>query len=278
MSYQTLLLEDDGPVRTITVNRPEVLNAQSRRMLEEFDEAMTVAGEDDGVRVIIVAGAGENFSAGHDLGSKEQLADREARPEGPDYAHRYDGARRRMIEYTLHWRDLPKPTIARVQGYCIMGGLMLASAMDLIVASDDAKFADRAIRWGSAHVQYVSLPWDLGARAAKEYLWTGDWLTAQEAQRLGLVNRVVPRASLADETMALAQRIALNDPFALRMSKFSVNQAMDTQGFRTAIEGTFQTYMLAGLQRDRAAAEQDDRPAGVNRARERDKRFGDGSR
>src|SRR5262249_5819244 len=138
MSYQTLEIVDEGPVRTITVNRPEVLNAQSRRMLEEFDEAMSRAAEEDAVRVIIVAGAGEHCSAGHDLGSKEQLADREARPEGPEYRHRYDSVRRRMIDYTLHWRDVPKPTIARVQGYCIMGGLMLASAMDLIVASEDA--------------------------------------------------------------------------------------------------------------------------------------------
>jgi enoyl-CoA hydratase len=278
MGYQTLEIVDDGSVRTITVNRPEVLNAQSRRMLEEFDEAMSRAAEDDAVRVIIVAGAGEHFSAGHDLGSKEQLADREARPEGTEYRHRYNGARTRMIEYTLHWRDLPKPTIARVQGYCIMGGLMLASAMDLIVASEDARFSDRAVRWGSAHVQYVSLPWDLGPRAAKEYLFTGDWLTAQEALRLGLVNRVVPRERLVEETMALAQRIALNDPFALRMAKFSVNQAQDEMGFRTSIQGTFQTYMLTSLQRDRPGAEAGDGPTGVERARARDRRFGDGAR
>ena len=100
-----------------------------------------------------------------------------------------------------------KPTIAQVQGYCIMGGLILATACDLIVAADDAKFCDR-MRWHGAHVQYASLPWEIGFRKAKEYLFTGDWIAAADALRLGLVNRVVPRAQLAEETMALAARIA----------------------------------------------------------------------
>lgn len=125
-----------------------------------------------------------------------------------------------------------------------MGGLMLASCCDLIVAAEDAVFADRSVRWGGAHVQYFSMPWDLGPRKAKEYLFTGDYVDAQAALRLGLVNRVVPRVALAPETLKLAQRIALQDPFALKLAKASVNETLDIQGQRRAIEAAFKNYML----------------------------------
>ena len=121
---------------------------------------------------------------------------------------------------------------------------MIASACDLIIASDDALFADRAVKWGGAHVQYFSMPWDLGPRKAKEYLFTGDFITATQAEKAGLVNRVVPRAELEDETMALAQRIAERDPFALKFAKASVNEMQDAQGWRQAMEGAFKNYML----------------------------------
>jgi len=125
-----------------------------------------------------------------------------------------------------------------------MGGMMIASACDLIIASDDALFADRAVKWGGAHVQYFSMPWDLGPRKAKEYLFTGDFITAAQAEKAGLVNRVVPRAELESETMALAQRIAERDPFALKLAKASVNETQDAQGWRQAMEGAFKNYML----------------------------------
>ena len=115
-----------------------------------------------------------------------------------------------------------------------MGGLILATSCDLIVASDDARFSDRTIRWGGPHVHYASMPWEIGFRKAKEYLFTGDWIDAEEAARLGLVNRVVPRDSLEDETMALAKRIAMQDPFAVRLSKYSINLMQDEMGYRKA--------------------------------------------
>jgi len=121
---------------------------------------------------------------------------------------------------------------------------MLASCCDLIIASEDALFADRSVRWGGSHVQYFSMPWELGPRKAKEYLFTGDYVTAQEALRLGLVNRVVKREALEEETMKLAQRIALQDAFALKMAKASVNQTMDIQGHRHAMEAAFNNYMI----------------------------------
>jgi enoyl-CoA hydratase len=153
-----------------------------------------------------------------------------------------------------------------------MGGVILATACDLIVASDDAKFSDRTVRWNGAHVQYASLPWEIGFRQAKEYLFTGDWITAEEALRLGLVNRVVPRARLEEETMALAQRIALQDPFALRLAKFSINQMQDEMGFRTAITGAFQTYALSVAHRRELGH---DMLGGKERALRRDQAFGD---
>ena len=121
---------------------------------------------------------------------------------------------------------------------------MLASCCDLIIASEDALFADRSVRWGGSHVQYFSMPWELGPRKAKEYLFTGDYLDAHEAQRIGLVNQVVKREELEEATMKLAQRIALQDAFGLKMAKASVNKTMDIQGYREALESSFNMYMI----------------------------------
>jgi len=244
MAWQTLIEERFGAVLRITTNRPQVLNAQSRVLLEELDEAFERAVEDSEIRVIILAGAGKHFSAGHDLGSPEELADQQKRSFGDRFQDEYRRLNTLYFENTLRWRDLPKPTIAQVQGYCIMGGLMIASACDLIVASDDALFADRAVGWGGSHVQYFSMPWDLGPRKAKELLFTSEFVTAAKAEQLGLVNRVVPRAELESATLALAQKIATNDPFALKMAKQSVNDMLDIQGQRQALETSFKTYML----------------------------------
>ena len=171
--YTTLLTERTGPVLKITTNRPEVLNAQSRILLEELDDAFLRAVDDEAVRVIILAGAGKHFSAGHDLGSPQEMEDQKKTPLEPGFKGEYRRLWERFFENTMRWRDLPKPTIAQVQGYCIMGGMMIASACDLIIASDDAQFADRAVKWGGAHVQYFSMPWDFGPRKTKEYLFTG---------------------------------------------------------------------------------------------------------
>ncbi len=242
--YSTLLQAQDGAVRTITTNRPDVLNAQSRILLEELDDAFLRAVDDESVRVIVLAGAGKHFSAGHDLGSPQEMEDQRKTPLEPGFKGEYRRLWERFFENTMRWRDLPKPTIAQVQGYCIMGGMMIASACDLIIASDDARFADRAVKWGGSHVQYFSMPWDLGPRKTKEYLFTGDFIDAAEAARLGLVNRVVPRDRLESETKELAQRIAERDPYALKLAKASVNETQDAQGWRQAMENAFKNYML----------------------------------
>ena len=268
-NFDTLLAEQTGQVLKVTVNRPEVLNAQSRHMREELDAVLANAAEDEGIKVIIIAGAGEHFSAGHDLGSPQERADQEERPYPPGARGRYKRAWDLNVSNTLRWRDLPKPTIAQVQGYCIMGGIILASACDLIVASEDAKFADRAIRWGLPHVQYFSLPWELGVRKAKEYIFTGDWITADQALAFGMVNRVVARDKLDEETMALAQRIAMNDSQALRLAKASLNLVQDEMGFRNSIFASFGNFVAAPGQGAEGGA------MGIERARRRDVAFGD---
>lgn len=276
-TFRTIRSEQLGAVLRLTTNRPHVLNAQSRVMIEELDAAFRLAAADPEVRVIVVAGAGEHFSAGHDLGSAEELADQQARPVGPGLPENLERLAALYLETTLRWRDVPKPTIAQVQGYCIMGGLMLASACDLIVASEDARFADRAVRWGGAHVQYFSMPWDLGPRKAKEYLFTGDYIDAHEALRLGLVNRVVKRAVLEAEVLALAERIAMQDPFALRLAKASVNETLDIQGQRRALEAAFKNYMLTIPHRQALGTYgAEARGKGVKgRIQARDQKFGD---
>jgi len=243
-AYTTLLYERTGAVLKITANRPEVLNAQSRVMLEELDDAFIRAAADSAVHVIILAGAGKHFSAGHDLGSPQEMEDERNNPVGIGFQGEYQRLWERFFENTMRWRDIPKPTIAQVQGYCIMGGMMIASACDIIIASDDAQFADRAVKWGGSHVQYFSMPWDFGPRRTKEYLFTGDFISAADAEKAGLVNRVVAREKLEEETMALAQKIAERDPFALKLAKASVNEMQDAQGWRQAMEGAFKNYML----------------------------------
>ncbi len=183
------------------------------------------------MRVIILAGAGKHFSAGHDLGSPQEMEDQKKTPLEPGFKGEYRRLWERFFENTMRWRDLPKPTIAQVQGYCIMGGMMIASACDLIIASEDAQFADRAVKWGGSHVQYFSMPWDFGPRKTKEYLFTGRLHQRRRGRGApGLVNRVVPREKLEAETMALAQDIAERDPYALKLAKASVNETQGRAG------------------------------------------------
>ncbi len=273
MEYTDLKLTQEGTVLTITVDRPEVLNAQSRIMREELDHAFDNARNDDSVKVVIISGSGDHFSAGHDLGSPQEMEDRERRPYSPGTAGEYERSWQQNVANTFRWRDFPKPTIAQVHGYCIMGGIILATSCDLIIASEDARFSDRTVRWGGPHVQFASLPWEIGVRKAKEYLFTGDWITADEAKKLGLVNRVVPIEKLEEETMTLAQRIALQDPFALRLSKASLNQLQDEMGYRNSIISGFHNHALGLAHRREIYG--DEKITSKERAKKRDERFGD---
>jgi enoyl-CoA hydratase len=238
--YTQVRYEQLGRVARITADRPRYRNAQSRVLLEEIDAAFARAAADPETRVVILAGAGAHFSSGHDLGTPEELADREARPYPPGVRGRHQRSWDLYVAMSLRWRDLPKPTIAQVQGLCIYGGFIIASAMDLIVCSEDARFLP-------AHLQYFSAPWDLGVRRAKEALWQARFIDAEEALATDLVNRVVPRERLEQETLALAERIAQMDPLTARMIKFSANQAQDAMGFRTAVQAAHSNYMILEL-------------------------------
>lgn len=238
MEYANIRTEDDGYVRRVITSRPKYRNAQSRRLLEELDHAFADAADDPAVRVVVLLGDGDHFSGGHDLGTPDELADREKRPRRDGVRGKFYHSRESFINKTLRWRDLPKPTICGVQGYCIFGGWMVASAMDIIYAADDAMFL-------GANFQYFSIPWDLPARLAKELLYESRFIDAAEAKELGLVNRVVPRAKLDDAVMTYARRIAENDPFQLRMTKLAVNQVQDGQGFQAHITSAHLMHLMS---------------------------------
>ena len=226
----------DGVAR-ITMARPEYRNAQSVQLVEELDRAFSRARHDADVRAIVLGGEGTSFSAGHDLGSPEEKEEIEFRSTA---GIRAVGERSWDLyaELTMRWRDLPKPTIAAVQGHCIYAGWSLASAMDFVVAADDARFVPHLS-------EYFSLPWIIGTRRAKEVLMLNRALDASEALELGMVTEVVPVAELADRANRLAARIAANDPAMMRLIKGAVNGVEDTMGFQAAVR-TGQAYNVLG--------------------------------
>lgn len=236
--YTQIRYEQEGRVARLVLDRPQYRNAQSRRLIEELDHAYGRAATDDSVGVIVLMGEGDHFSAGHDLGTAEETADREARPYAEGLRGRYRRSWDLNIDTTLRWRNIPKPTVAAVQGYCIFAGWIIASASDVIFAADNAMFLP-------TNFQYFSVPWDLHPRRAKAILFESRFVGAEEAERLGFVTRVVPRARLLDETMAYAARVAENDPFQLRMIKLAINQVQDAQGFTQHIYGGHALYMLS---------------------------------
>ncbi|MFG2969562.1 enoyl-CoA hydratase [Streptomyces sp. NPDC048288] len=231
-----ILYEVKDSIATLTLNRPEVANAQNAALLDELDAAWTRAAEDPDVKVIVVRAEGKHFSAGHDL------KDRWPGPDEITLEWIYRAENRRYLEYTLRWRNTPKPSIAAVQGRCIAGGLMLCWPCDLIVAAEDALFSDPVVTMGIGGVEYHGHTWELGPRKAKEILFTGRPLTAEEAERVGMVNRVVPRAELDTATRELAERIAAMPAFGLRQAKRAVNQTLDVQGFYAAIQSVFDIH------------------------------------
>ncbi len=238
--YKQITYEQHDRVARIVLNRPRYRNAQSRILLEELDHAFGYAGEDDSIGAIVLAGAGDHFSAGHDLGTPEELADREERPIEEGLRGKYKRGFDQNIEKSLRWRNLPKPTIAAVQGYCIFAGWIISSAMDVVFAAEDAMFLP-------ANFQYFSVPWEMHHRKAREILFESRFVDAQEALELGYVNQVFAKDKLEEESMAYAARVAANDPFQLRMIKLAINQMQDAQGFTQHIQGAFPLYNLSSI-------------------------------
>jgi enoyl-CoA hydratase len=256
--------ERSGPVAMVTMNRPEYGNAQNSAMTYALDEAFYRAAEDDEVKVILLAGAGKHFSSGHDIGSP----DRDAHVSFPRRAGLWwdhvgkDGAESRFARESevylgmcRRWREVPKPMIAKVQGACIAGGLMLAWVCDLIVAADDAFFADPVVRMGIPGVEYFAHPWVMPPRIAKEFLFTGDRMPAQRAYEVGMVNRVVPRADLDAAADELAGKIAAMPRLGLALTKRAVNQAEDLQGLHSGMDAVFGLHHLAHAHNAETAAD-----------------------
>jgi enoyl-CoA hydratase len=254
MSDPLVLYETRGPVALVAMNRPRYRNAQNAKMTHALDAAFTRAVADDAVKVIVLRGEGDHFSAGHDIGTPERDIDKSFSRVATTWWEHEDkkGAENLFVrESELYlgmcrrWRELPKPTIAMVQGACIAGGLMLAWVCDLIVASDDAFFADPVVKMGIPGVEYFAHPFVMNARLAKELLFLGEKMPAARAHAIGMVNRVVPRAKLEEETLAIAARIAEAPRFALALAKKAVNQAEDRAGMRDSIDAAFALHHLA---------------------------------
>jgi enoyl-CoA hydratase len=243
-----------GSIALITLNRPRYRNAQNSAMTYALDAAFARATGDDRVAVIVLAGAGEHFSAGHDIGTPERDAGKSFTRQAVlwwDHVGKAGADARYAREMEVYlgmcrrWREIPKPAIAMVQGACIAGGLMLAWVCDLIVAAEDAFFADPVVRMGIPGVEYFAHPWVLGPRFAKEVLFTGGRFTAERAYQLGMVNRVVPRAELESATFALAEEIAAMPSFGLALAKRAVNQCEDLMGMRPGMESVFGLHHVA---------------------------------
>lgn len=270
--YETaepVLTRIDGAVAWITLNRPSFANAQNGQMTYALDDAFRRLVDDDAVRVIVLGGAGKHFCAGHDIGTPGRDADISQDRRHLWYDHvgkpgaewAYAREQELYLGMCRRWRDLPKPTIAMVQGACIAGGLALAWVCDLIVASEDAFFQDPVLRMGIPGIEYFAHAFEMAPRLAKEFLFMGDKLPARRALEMGMVNRVVARDELEATALSMAERIAANPRLALSLAKQAVNHVEELRGKRTAMDAVFHMHHFAHAQNNLLT---DDRIGGVS--------------
>ena len=249
----------EDKVAWITMNRPGFNNAQNSQMTYALDAAFRRAVDDDDVRAIVLAGEGKHFSAGHDIGTPGPRRQQELRAVLP-LARPHQQAGQPSLLYTREqevylgmcrrWRDLPKPTIAMVQGACIAGGLMLAWVCDLIIASEDAFFQDPVVRMGIPGVEYFAHAFELPPRVAKEFLLLGERMPAQRAYQFGMVNRIVARERLREETASVAAKLAAQPRLGVWLTKQAINHVEDLRGKRTAMDAVFHMHHFAHAQND----------------------------
>jgi enoyl-CoA hydratase len=240
--YEDISCETRGPVAWIFHNRPGQRNAQGETLLGEMAAAIDRAVSDENVRVIVVAGKGDHFSAGHDLKTAENSG------QGYTVEQRYAFERKHYYDLCLKLWDCPKPTIAAVQGACVAGAFMLANACDLLVAADDAFFSDPVVSmFGAAAVEVLIHPTVAGMRMAKDMLFTGRRIDSMEALACGMASRRVPRADLERTSQELAEQIAGAPPFALKLVKRSLHRSLDMKGFRAGLEAHFDTHQLSHI-------------------------------
>ncbi len=262
INYETeepVRYEVDGGVAWITMNRPQFNNAQNGQMTYALDDAFNRAVQDDAVRCIVLAGEGKHFSAGHDIGTPGRDLHREfdKRLMIPPHTNKpaaellYTREQEQYLGMCRRWRDIPKPTIAMVQGACIAGGLMLAWVCDLIVASEDAFFQDPVNPlMGIPGVEYFAHGFELPPRVAKEFLLLGERMSAPRAFSFGMVNKVVPREELRAATKAWADKLAGQGRLGNWLTKQSINHVEELRGKRSAMDAVYHMHHFAHAQND----------------------------
>lgn len=223
-------IERDEGILSIVLDRPEKRNALDAAMLSSLDEAVSEAAGDSDSHVVVLRANGPDFCAGFDLDtveSAELVEDRFVRE------------REALFTRALRLRELPKPTIAAVQGNCIAAGLLISQMCDLVVASESAKFYNPLPRMGGVGLEVLLEPWDMGVRKAKRYLFTGERIPAATALELGMVTDLVSEHELRKHTYALAKRISAMPPVTLSLIKHSLNRTQDLMGMRDSLEYHF---------------------------------------
>ncbi len=239
MSYETIIYEKRGPIAYITMDRPEKLNALSDDLQLEVREALEDAGwEDDDIRVIVLKASGRAFSAGFDItfGSKINPAQMRARfLKGKTFSA--------SAWWDVFWNN-PKPIIAQIHGFCIAGGLATATFCDLRICSEDAKFGAPEIRTGGPYIPAV-WPWVVGMTKARELLYTGNLIDAEEAKRLNLVNEVVPLEELDAAVERQALTIAKLPAATVEYNKKLINMSYELMGVRQVIERSMELEVIA---------------------------------
>ena len=259
--YETdepVLYAVEGPVALVTMNRPKFHNAQNSQMTYALDAAFRRAVDDDAIRAIVLAGEGKHFSAGHDIGTpgRDVTKSWDRQMLVPDHTNKpaaeflYTREHEVYIGMCRRWRDIPKPTIAAVQGGCIAGGLMLAWVCDFIVATDDAFFQDPVNRMGIPGVEYFAHGFELPPRIAKEFIMLGERMSAERAYGFGMVNRLATRETLMDEVRAMANELATRPRLGNWLTKQALNHVEDLRGKRTATDAHFHMHHFAHAQSD----------------------------
>ncbi len=249
---------EDG-VAWLMMDRPAFNNAQNGQMTYALDDAFQRAVNDDGVGAIVLGGNGKHFSAGHDIGTPGRDLHHEfdkrlmfaPHTNKPAAELLYTREQEQYLGMCRRWRDIPKPTIAMVQGACIAGGLMLAWVCDLIVASDDAFFQDPVNPlMGIPGVEYFAHAYELPPRIAKEFLLLGERMSAERAAQFGMVNRVVARDALHETVAAMAAKLAKQDRLGNWLTKQAVNHVEELRGKRAAMDAVFHMHHFAHAQND----------------------------
>ncbi len=249
---------EDG-VAWVMMDRPQFNNAQNGQMTYALDDAFQRAVNDDSVGAIVLGGKGKHFSAGHDIGTPGRDLHHEfdkrlmfaPHTNKPAAELLYTREQEQYLGMCRRWRDIPKPTIAMVQGACIAGGLMLAWVCDLIVASEDAFFQDPVNPlMGIPGVEYFAHAYELPPRVAKEFLLLGERMSAERAAQFGMVNRIVARDALHETVAAMAAKLAKQDRLGNWLTKQAVNHVEELRGKRAAMDAVFHMHHFAHAQND----------------------------